>query len=352
MYRLQGSKKNFQGWLIQSKNGETSVFAILEAEPSVNKVAASPQAYIGKECVVIWEMVEEVLAGQKEPTDLTRIRDVRWGTDKSAPPAKTTAQPQGSSLETTVRSFFKAIENQDLSAVTQLLDDPVQYYQGRPMSRAAVLADIKGDWKRYTDWQGQVTDFKSSNPLSCTFKLSYTLMEGSKPRASTLQCSLSVNPKRPASISKITSIVVKNALPPKLSEQRSQPEAPAQTTMRRFQFQRPEDDAAVAALHTIDISIDDQRVTGTWIVKTEYDTKDDGKPIVFTGQILRGGNDKEMKISVSFKGLEPYFPVSKSIVWSLTTSANLTTTIQVPNYWVYGRTHKPVVWNFREIPRE
>ncbi len=55
---------------------------------------------------------------------------------------------------------------------------------------------------------------------------------------------------------------------------------------------------------------------------------------------------------MSFKGTEPYFPVSKSIVWSLTTSANLGTTIQVPNYWVYGRTHKPVVWNFREIPGE
>ncbi len=285
-HRLQGSKKNFQGWLVQSKTGETNVFAILDAEPSVNKVAASPKSYIGKECVVVWDMVEEVLAGQKEPTDLTRIRDVKWGAAKSAPPAKTAAQTQESSIETTVRSFFKAIENQDLGAVTQLLDDPVQYYQLRPMSRAAVLADIKGDWKRYTDWRGQVTDFKSSNPLSCTFKLSYTAMEGSKPRSSTLQCSLSVNPKRPTSISKITSMVVKNAAPPKISEQKEQPEAPANATVRRFHFHRPEDDAAVAALHTIDISIEDRKVTRTWAVKTEYDTKDDGKPISFTGQIL------------------------------------------------------------------
>jgi len=355
-HRLQGTKKNFQGWLVQSKTGEMNVFAILEAEPSVTKVAASPQAYIGKECVVVWDMVEEVLAGQREPTDLTRIRDVKWGAAKSAPPVKTASEAKGGTIEATVRSFFKGLEDQNLGSVTQLLDEQVQYYQLRPMSRSSVLADIKYDWKRYSDWQGEITDFRSSGPFSCTFKLSYTMKEGTKHRSGTLQCSLSVNPKRPNAISKITAAEVKNASvtapAPKPAKQSEQPPAPSRAAPRRFQFHRPEDDAAVAALHTIDISIEDRTVTGTWHVQTEHDEKGAAKPVQFTGQVLTGGTDRELKLSVSFKGAEPYFPVSKSIVWSLTTSANLGTTIQVPNYWVYGRTQKPVVWNFREIPRE
>lgn len=355
-HRLQGRKKNFQGWLVQSKTGETNVFAILEAEPSVTKVAASPQAYIGKECVVVWDMVEEVLAGQKQPTDLTRIRDVKWGSAKAAPPTKTTAQTQEGSIEATVRSFFKGLENQDLAAVTQLLDEQVQYYQLRPMSRASVLADIKYDWKRYSEWQGEITDLRAIGPFSCTFKLSYTMKEGSKSRSGTMQCSVSVNPKRLNTISKITAAEVKSATStttaPKPSKQAEQPPAATKAALRRFQFHRPEDDAAVAALHTIDISIEDRTVAGTWHVQTEHDEKEASKPVQFTGQVLAGGTDRDMKISVSFKGAEPYFPVSKSIVWSLTTSANLGTTVQVPNYWVYGRTQKPVVWNFREIPRE
>jgi hypothetical protein len=351
-HRLQGSKKNFQGWLVQSKTGETNVFAILEAEPSVTRVAAYPKAYIGKECVVVWDMVEEVLAGQREPTDLKRIRDVRWGAVKSAQPVKAAAAAQGGPLEATVRSFFNGIENRDLGAVTSHLDDQVQYYQPRPMSRSAVLADIKYDWKRYTGWHGEISEFRSTGQFSGTFKLSYTMQDGAKARAATLQCSVSVNPKRPNAISKITASELKSAPALRPAKPAEQPSVPSGKTQRRFQFHRPEDDAAVAALHTIDISIDDMSVTGTWHLQTEYDGKEVTQPVQFTGQVLAGGTDREMKISVSFKGPEPYFPVSKSIVWSVTTSANLGTTIQVPNYWVYGRTQKPVVWNFREIPRE
>lgn len=211
-HRLQGSKKNFQGWMMESKTGEKETFALIEFEPSVAEVLSNPSAFIGKECTVTWDMVEELLVGLKEPTDITRIRDVKW--TKQGPPspaASTPAQITQNSLESTIRSFFTAIEYHDIGAVTQMLDDPVQYYQARPISRAAALADIKGDWKRYQDWKGLISDFQFDEPFSCRFKLSYTLKEGTRPRSSTLQCHASVNPAKPGVINKITAKVVKNA---------------------------------------------------------------------------------------------------------------------------------------------
>jgi hypothetical protein len=209
--RLQGSKTNFQGWMMESKKGEKEIFALIEFEPSVAKVLSNPAAFIGKECTITFDMVEELLVGLKEPTDIVRIRDVKW-TNQSArvPIVSASAQGPQTSVEAVIRSFFAAIEDHDLGTLTQLLDDPVQYYKERPISRKAALADIQGDWKRYQNWKGLITDFRTDSAFSCTFKLSYTLLEGQRPRSSTLQCTASVNPDKPNAISRITAKVVKS----------------------------------------------------------------------------------------------------------------------------------------------
>ena len=198
-------KKNFQGWIMETKNGEKEIFALIEFESSVAKVLSNPAAFIGKECTVTVDMVEGLLAGRKEPTDLIRIRDVKWTQQSArAPMVSSAAQSPPTSIESIVRSFFVAIEDHDIGTLTHLLDDSVQYYQTRPISRAAVLADIKGDWKRYQNWKARITDFQTDGAFSCTFKLSYTSMEGPRPRSSTLQCTASVNPNKPNGLSKIT----------------------------------------------------------------------------------------------------------------------------------------------------
>jgi hypothetical protein len=213
--RLQGSKKNFQGWIMETKNGEKEIFALIEFESSVAKVLSNPAAFTGKECTVTVDMVEELLAGRKEPTDIIRIRDVKWTQPSArAPMVSSAAQSPPTSIESIVRSFFVAIEDHDIGTLTHLLDDSVEYYQTRPISRAAVLADIKGDWKRYQNWKARITDFQTDGAFSCTFKLSYTSMEGPRPRSSTLQCTASVNPNKPNALSKITAKVVKSTEPP------------------------------------------------------------------------------------------------------------------------------------------
>ena len=200
---------------METKNGEKEIFALIEFESSVAKVLSNPAAFIGKECAVTVDMVEELLAGRKEPTDLIRIRDVKWTQQSArAPMVSSAAQSPPTSIESIVRSFFVAIEDHDIGTLTHLLDDSVQYYQTRPISRAAVLADIKGDWKRYQNWKARITDFQTDGAFSCTFKLSYTSMEGSRPRSSTLQCTASVNPNKPNGLSKITANVVKSTEPP------------------------------------------------------------------------------------------------------------------------------------------
>lgn len=209
-FRLSGQRKPFQGWVVANEKGQETVFAILEADDSVTKVAASPKAYVGRKCVVVWDQVEELPVGRSEPMDITRVRRVKWvDSSQGKSVARVAPDPNGLSMESVVRSFFAAIEDHDLNAVTQMLDDPVQYYQSRPMPRIAALSDIKGDWKRYADWHGEVLEFRSTDLHSCTFKLRYSLLDGLRVRSATMRCAVSFNPVDPARISKISATVVK-----------------------------------------------------------------------------------------------------------------------------------------------
>jgi hypothetical protein len=210
-YRIQGMKKPFQGWILQTSDSEESIYALLDYEPSVRKVLSDPASYVGRQCTVTWDMIEDelVVNNRLEMTDITRIRDVKWAS-KAGSSSSVTVRSSSVSIEGVIRAFFQGIEDRDLGAVTRLLDDGVEYYQPRPISRSAALADIKSDWKRYSNWRGIITDFRVVSPTSCTFKLTYTLMEGARRRSSTLQCSASVNPSRPNVINRISASVVKS----------------------------------------------------------------------------------------------------------------------------------------------
>jgi hypothetical protein len=141
------------------------------------------------------------------------------------------------SIESVALSFFAAIRNRDLEWITGALDDPIRYYTHGviPVSRA--IADIQSDWRRYSNWRGTITEFKSSEPFSCTFTLDYSLIEGDKIRAANLKLGLTLNPKWPHRITKIYSISATDdpsRVPsPVASRKQTAPVQPAPSLLRR-----------------------------------------------------------------------------------------------------------------------
>ena len=130
----------------------------------------------------------------------------------------TVAKSGNSTIEAVVRSFFQAIESRNFEGVNRVLDDPIRYYQTKPMPKSEALADIKADWKRYSNWHGVLSKFQSAEPHTCTFELSYTLLEGERPRSATLQCAVSLNQNPPHLINKIEAKLVKSGASPVASE--------------------------------------------------------------------------------------------------------------------------------------
>lgn len=358
--RVKGAKQPFSGWVLEDERGETSVFAVLESDASVRKVAASPKAYIGKKCVVVWDTVEELLTGQREPTDLTRIRAVRW---EAASLAAQESKPAGAgaavkpsdsgdvAMESVVRSFFEAVQGKDLAGVSSLLDDPVQYYQNRPMPRSAALSDIKADWKRYSDWHGVVADFQAKDTLSCAFRLNYTAMEGEKPRAGELLCEVTLNPNPPHRIKSISAKPVKKTGAVAGQGGDSGQGGAGVRGVRTFRFKRVGTDDETGALFDIDISITPETVSGVWkSAPLTNDTDFERERIEFSGKILGADKGGTKKVLMSFKGgREPYlFPANQKPYWLLREGA-AGTTIQVTAYRVFGRNSEKVVWEFREV---
>jgi hypothetical protein len=204
--RQQGAKRPISLWTMDGEGGEKLSIPILAPDASIQKVIASPKNYIGKRCIVAYDQGEETLVGFREPVDLNHVISVRWS-DTAGSPAEAVGKASitsGGSPEEVVRSFFAAVENKDLATLTELLNDPVSYYQPKPAPRAAALADIKSDWRKYSNWKGEVSKVEVQNPNACTFQLSYSLLEGSKPKSATLQCSVTLNPSAPGRISSIS----------------------------------------------------------------------------------------------------------------------------------------------------
>jgi hypothetical protein len=113
------------------------------------------------------------------------------------------------SIETAARSLFRAIENRDLEWITGALDNPLEYYQQGSIPSSKAIAIIQSDWRRYSNWRGTISDFRSTDPLSCTFTLSYSLLEGNRTRAASMKHALSLSPNWPHRISKITGVLLK-----------------------------------------------------------------------------------------------------------------------------------------------
>ena len=111
-------------------------------------------------------------------------------------------------LQVVVLKYHQAIQDRDESAVKSLLQDQVDYYKSGKVPMRDVMADIKGDWKRYSNTTYQVSDFQKIDEFTCRYVLDYEVVQGAKIRKEKLAMTAKVSiPDQ--KISAIKAIVVK-----------------------------------------------------------------------------------------------------------------------------------------------
>ena len=344
--RQKGAKQPLNVWMIEDESGEKLSFPILVPDASVKKVIASPKSYIGKRCSIVWTQSEEMLAGINEVVDINHIVSVSWS--DTEPPSGSlgggSPLPPAATPEMVVRAFFAAIQYKELEAISALLNDPVSYYQSKPGPKSAALADIKSDWKKYTNWIGEVLNVEPQGPTACTFQLNYSMLEGEKPRSGSLQCSVTVNPNARGRITSISAKPIRSA-----AAQTATPAANA-SSARKFRYTRPETPDIRGAVFEIDATLGPTSVQGIW--KTSFlPAEPDEKPVIseFSGQVTGTTKSGEKRFSISFKGDVPYlFPVNQKPYW-LIKDGPKGTSIRVTAFEVVGRNSEQVTWDLREV---
>ncbi len=344
--RQQGAKQPLNVWMIEDETGEKLSFPILVPDASVKKVIAAPKSYIGKRCSIVWTQSEEMLAGINEVVDINHIISVSWS--DTEPPGGSlgggSPLPPSATPEMVVRAFFAAIQYKELDALNALLNDPVSYYQSKPGPKSAALADIKSDWKKYTNWVGEVLNVEPQGPTACTFQLNYSMMEGSKPRSGSLQCSVTVNPNARGRITSISAKPIRSAAP------QSTPSPTNAPNNRKFRYTRPETPDIRGAVFEIDATLSPTGVKGVW--KTVYlPVQPDEQPEIreFSGQITGTAKSGEKRFSITFKGDAPYlFPANQKPYWLIKDGPG-GATIRVAAFEVVGRNSDQVTWNLREV---
>jgi hypothetical protein len=349
--REKGAKKPIRVWKMDGDRGEKLTIPILAPDAPIQKVIASPESYIGKRCIVVYDQAEVMLVGSSEPVDLNTVISVRWAEAATSPARgveKTSGTPRGSPEEV-VRSFFSAIENKDLETLTELLNDPVSYYQPKPAPRTAALADIKSDWRKYNNWKGEVSNVELQSPNACTFQLHYSMLEGTKPRSGTLQCSVTLSPSDPSRISSISSKVIRKGATEEAPHGESTGTKFTPAT-RRFRFVRPEDPDTSGKIFDVAVSLTPTTIRGTWKTSFLHEGADE-RPLVveFSGQVSGTSKAGEKRVSIAFKGETPYlFPANQKPYWLLKDGPS-GMSIHVPVFEVFGRNSNQVMYELREV---
>jgi uncharacterized caspase-like protein len=93
-----------------------------------------------------------------------------------------TANPSGDAMQGVILKYHQAIQDRDEATVRSLLSDQVEYFKSGRVPMSEVLADIKGDWKRYSSTTYQVSDFQKADYSTCSYVLDYSLVQGTKIR--------------------------------------------------------------------------------------------------------------------------------------------------------------------------
>jgi hypothetical protein len=105
--------------------------------------------------------------------------------DQKSDPQNPIAVPPtqfGDAQHGVILKYHQAIQDRDESTVRSLLQDQVDYYKAGMMPMREVLADIKGDWKRYSSTTYQISDFQKIDDSTCRYVLDYSVVQGAKIR--------------------------------------------------------------------------------------------------------------------------------------------------------------------------
>jgi hypothetical protein len=114
------------------------------------------------------------------PSVKAPVENDRVSIPQNAMPAS--SNPPRDAMQGVILKYHQAIQDQDEATVRTLLPDQLDYYKSGRVPMREVLADIKGDWKRYSTTTYQVSEFQTINDSSCRYVLDYSLAQGTKIR--------------------------------------------------------------------------------------------------------------------------------------------------------------------------
>jgi uncharacterized caspase-like protein len=167
------------------------------------------------------QRVSELTKGAQKPSVVASERDqdfdlIRVATTGRKTPSITEEESQlppetdqaAQSTEAIIRDYYRAVVSRDEAAVQSFFAETVNYLSYGNKSKAKVLADHRGDWKRYSGSQFEVSNFVSTGPSSCQFILDYSLMQGERPRRGKLQMTATFTDSVPQKITSLQAKVI------------------------------------------------------------------------------------------------------------------------------------------------
>lgn len=167
--------------------------------------------------------VPELTRGAQKPSVVANERDQDFDlikaafkrTDAVENPANNSIEessvlPSSGSLnpESFIRGYYQSIEARNESKVSNYIANQVDYMSSGSIPKSKVMADIRGDWKRYSNSTFAVSEFVSAGPTSCQFILDYSLMQGDRPRRGKLQMNATLSSDQPQKIIAIKAKVI------------------------------------------------------------------------------------------------------------------------------------------------
>jgi len=173
---------------------------------------AELRAYLAKR-------VPELTGGAQKPSVVANERDQDFDLvkaslrlssvdRKAAVPVPPSASATALSAEEVFRAYYRSVQDRDEKGAASFLAAQVDYEQAGKISKSRVLADLKGDWKRYQDSKFYISDFEKTGTNSYRFILDYQLLQGVKPRRGKLEMTAILSGPEGAQISALRAKVI------------------------------------------------------------------------------------------------------------------------------------------------
>jgi hypothetical protein len=142
--------------------------------------------------------VPELTGGAQKPSVVANERDQDFEIVTAALKTSTQARvsatatlplsAQGSPPpEELFRAYYRHLQDRNEQGAASLLAPQVDYEQSGKIPKSKVLADLRGDWKRYRDTKFQVSQFEKVGADNYRFILDYQLFQGDRARSGKLE---------------------------------------------------------------------------------------------------------------------------------------------------------------------